>query len=270
VPKKIFASKLLTFISIVIICAILLLINPRNYFGPFRSVLFTLFYPFEKIFYLTSGKIGNQIDFIGSISKLRAENEKLIRDNLSLEAQLASLKDEKKENELLRSQLGLIPKEKYDLLASFVIGQDMQESGAWITVDKGSFDGIGAGMPVIVSQGILVGKVEEVYPKSAKILLLTSPQSSVNAVDLETGSRGIIKGSFGLGVYMDMVTQSDVINVGDSIVTSGLGGNFPKGLLIGKITEVRLSQDKLFQQALISPSARYPRLEAVFIIKNEK
>jgi rod shape-determining protein MreC len=249
---------------------LLLMFNPRNFFSPFRSVMFTLFYPFEKVFYLASAKIGNQIDFVGSISNLREENEKIIRENMFLEAQLASLKDEKKENELLRNQLGLIPKEKYELLGSFVIGQDMQESGAWINVDKGSFDGVEVGMPVIVSQGILVGRVEEVYPKSSKILLLTSPQSSVNAVDLETGSRGIVKGSFGLGVYMDMITQSDVINVGDSIVTSGLGGNFPKGLLIGKITEVKLSQDKLFQQALISPSARYPRLEAVFIIKNNK
>lgn len=207
------------------------------------------------------------MEFLGSISYLRAENERLVKENSSLISEIADLRQEKKENENLREQLGLIPKKKYDLEAAYVIGQDPQKLGSWLIIDKGSSSGIEKGMPVIVSQGIIIGRISETYLSSSKIELLTNSSSSINASDLETSSRGIVKGEFGLGVILDMVAQTDVLNIGDEIVTSGLGSDVPKGLLIGKIQEIKTTQDKLFQQALIIPSVKYSSLDAVFIIK---
>ena len=120
-PRNFFASRLFTFLSIIAFCFLLLMLNPQNIFSPVRNFLFTIFYPFEKIYYYSGTKIRDTLDFVGSISKLRDENEKLIRENISLEAKLATLGDEHKENEFLRSQLGLIPKDKFQLESSFVL-----------------------------------------------------------------------------------------------------------------------------------------------------
>jgi rod shape-determining protein MreC len=111
--------------------------------------------------------------------------------------------------------------------------------------------------------------VEEVGLKNAKINLLSNPSSSVNVVDLETGAKGIVSGEYGLGLAMDMVAQTDALNEGETIVTSGLGGGIPRGLLVGKIKDLRSSGDKLFQQASIVPRVKYATLEVVFVIKNK-
>lgn len=266
--KKYFASKLIKLILILAVSSLLIFLNPRRIFSPFRNVLLTIAYPFEKILYLLSKKTENTIEFLGSISRLRSENEKLLKENEALVSEVASLGQEKKENESLREQLGLLPRKKFDLEAGSVIGQDPQKLGSWIIIDKGQASGIAEGMPAIVSGSIIVGKVSEAYWNSSKINLLTDSTSSINVMDADTNAKGIIKGEFGLGVVMDMVAQTDILNIGDDVVTSGLGGGIPKGLLIGKIQEIKITQDKLFQQALIIPSVKYSRLDTVFVIKN--
>jgi rod shape-determining protein MreC len=265
--QKFFTSKLIKLIAVVGICLLLVFLNPHSLFNPIRAFLYTIAYPFQKTFYLLSDKTENTYDFLKSIGELKNENQRLEKENDSLAAENADLATEKKENETLRDQLGLVPRDKYNLESSYVIGQDPQKLGSWLMIDKGSANGIEVNMPVIVSDGILIGKVQEVYPTSSKVSLLTDSSSSINALDLETSSKGIIRGEYGLGIVLDMVEQTDVINNGDTVVTSGLGSDVPKGLLIGKIQETGNSQDKLFQQALITPRVKYSKLDVVFVIK---
>ena len=265
---KFLTPKLIKLIATVLVCLLLVFLNPRNLMNPVRTFFWTLAYPFQKTFYILSAKAEDSFSLLASISNLKGENEKLLKENNDLVSELAQIKEEKKENETLRSQLGLIPREKYDLESSFVIGQDPQKLGSWLMIDKGSTSGIKTDMPVIFSDGILIGRVDEVYPYSARVSLLTASSNSVNATDLETGSKGIVRGEYGLGIVLDLVAQTDAINNGDTIVTSGLGSNMPKGLLIGKIQELGTSADKLFQQALITPQIKYSKLDVVFVIKN--
>jgi len=226
--------------------------------------------PFSRIFYRIGSNISDTLYFLGSISDLRNENEELIMENNELASSVASLTQEKNENKVLREQLNLVPKDDYDLVSSFVSAQDAQGLDSWIYIDKGTDDGIEAGMPVIVSDGILIGFVEEAYLGNAKVSLLTGPSSVVNAVDINANSRGIIKGEYGLGLVMGMISQSDSVNEGDDIVTSGLGSDIPKGLLIGKVKEVHPSQDNLFKEASIVPRVKYSKLDVVFVIKDKK
>lgn len=242
-------------------------LNPRGFFNPARVILAEAAYPFQKIFYLGSRTISDAFGILGSIGYLKNENERLLKENNLLAFRAAELESEKKENIMLRDQLDLAPRKKFDLIASFVIGQDPQRLGSWIMIDKGETSGIKPGMPVIAYEGIIVGKVEEAYRDSSKVSLLTDSESAVNAGDMETGARGILKGEYGLGIILDMVTQTEALNVGDTVMTSGLGGDLPKGLLIGKISEVKTTGDKLFQQAVVSPRIKYTDLESVFVIK---
>jgi rod shape-determining protein MreC len=265
--KGFFSSKVIKFIIVSAICFLLIFFNPSGIFNPARKIFLEIAYPFQKAFYLVGRSISETAFFLSSIGTMKDDNEKLLRENNALSVEVASLQEARRENDVLREQLDLLPKDKFDLEPSFVIGHDPQNLGSWIIIGKGSSDGIRAGMPVIVSDGILVGKVEEVGWDFSKVNLLTNAASAVNGSDLETGAKGLIKGTYGLGIIMDMVSQGDVLNEKDTIITSGLGNEFPRGLLIGRIQEVRVSPDKLFQQAIIIPRIRYQKLDIVFVIK---
>lgn len=267
-PDKLFSPKLIKFFAMISICLSLVFLNPKGLFDPVRKIFFEIIYPIQKTFYLASKSISGAFGFLGSISELKLENSKLIKENNILSAEIAGLRSQQKENESLRQQLNLAPREKFNLEAGLVIGQDPQRLESWLMIDKGAADGINAGMPVIAYEGILVGKISEVYDGNSKITLLSDSSSIVNAVDLETGAKGVVRGEYGLGTVIDMIPQTEIISEGDTVATSGLGSGMPKGLLIGKIVETRLSDDKLFQQATVAPRIKYSKLDMVFVIKN--
>jgi len=256
------------FLAVAAISLTVVFLNPRGIFNPVRIILVEIAYPFQKMFYLGGQTISKSFAVLGSIGDLKTENENLLRENNALAGRVAELENEKKENITLRDQLNLAPRKKFDLAASFVIGQDPQRLGSWIMIDKGETSGLKPGMPVIAYEGIIVGKIEEVFRNSSKVILLTDSESAINTSDLETGARGILKGEYGLGIVLDLVTQTDALNVGDTIMTSGLGGDLPKGLLVGKIREIKTTSDKLFQQAVVVPRIKYTDLETIFVIKN--
>lgn len=250
-----------------IICAFLIFFNPKGIFDPVQGFFLRVSLPFQKVFYTSSQKIGETVSFLGAISEIKKDNEKLTRENNALSAEITKLKQVESENGTLREQLELLPRDKFSLSGGFVIGKDPQGSESWIIFDKGARDGISVGMAVIVDSGILVGKIGEVYPTSSKINLLTGANSFVNVTDTETGAKGILRGEYGFGLVMDMVTQADILNVGDTIITSGLGSEIPRGLLVGKVKEVKISDDRLFQRAVVVSRIKYSDLDIVFAIK---
>lgn len=264
---KFSTSKLTKLITITIICVSLIFFSSKNFFAPVHSLFLRLAYPFQKSFYTASSSIRETFEFLGGIGSLKNENKNLVQENAKLISQVAKLQDQKNENDYLRRQFELVPRDKYNLEAAMVIGRDPQGPGSWILIGKGNGDGIKKDMPVIVSDGILLGKVSEVYEKSSKIILLTDSASSVNVTDLETGAVGILKGEYGLGMSMDMVEQTDILNEGDTIITSGLGGSLPRGFLTGKVRQVNRSADKLFQQASVIPQIKYSKLSVVFVVR---
>lgn len=265
--RNFFQTKIFKVVVVMAVSGLLVFFNPSGFFNPVRSVFGAIAYPFQKTLYFLAYKTTQFTDFISSIGELKKENEKLSRENQQGLAENALLRDMKKENMLLREQLDLAPRDKFDLETAEVIGQDPQGLGNWLVIDKGKRDGVEKNMPVIVSKGILIGKVDEVFSGNSRVLLVTNPQSAVNAVISDTEAKGIVKGEFGLGLLLDMVLQTDIIQEGDEVITSGIGGSVPRGLLIGKIQEVRSSEDRLFQQAVITPATKFSKLRVVFVIK---
>jgi rod shape-determining protein MreC len=266
--KNILSGKIFKVVIVVAILGLLIFLNPKNIFSPLRSLLLGALSPVQKISYSFSSRLANMTGVFSNIGNLKKENEELLRQNQQLLAENASLKDLENENNLLREQLKLLPRNQFNLEASTVIGQDLRGLGNWIEIDKGERNGIKKGMPVIVSNGILVGKVDEVFSNISKIILISNPQSNINAVDENTGAKGIIKGEFGLGTVLDMVLETDSLNKGDQIITSGIGENMPRGLLIGKANEISQSQDRLFQKAIVTSATKFSSLQFVFVIKN--
>jgi len=218
-------------------------------------------------FRIFSGGLSGFFDFLGSIGDLKTENERLIEENQRLTAENNRIKETEKENQSLRKELDLAPRRDFDLEASFIIAQDPQGLGSYFLIDKGESAGIKTGMAAIVSNGILIGRVAEAHSNTAKITLITDSSSAINAEAQSSGAKGIVRGEYGLGLKMDMVSQAEILNEGETVLTSGLGGNIPHGLTIGKISQIGQSPDKLFQEASIAPATNISKLKIVFIVK---
>lgn len=268
--KKLFSSKIFILIIVLAVCGLLIFLSPQWLVRPLKIVAHVIISPFQKIAYLMTVKIVNGKDFIFSIGKMKQENEKLLQENQVLISENAKLSDFRRRNEILEEQLNMLPKDKYEMESAYVIGADPNGFGSWIEISKGGRKGIEVGMPAIISNNILIGKVESVEPETSRILLITGPTSKVNALSVETGAKGLVSGKFGLGIVFERILQTDEIREGNSIVTSGLAKEIPRGIYVGRIQNVALSEDKLFYQGIIISPVDFSKLEIISIIKRVK
>lgn len=233
---------------------------------PIENVAAQLFFPLQRGLDSLGERFTNLGRYFQDLETLRGQNEELqeLVDQLVIEN--VRLREAEIENITLRQQLGF--KEatpNYQLLSAQVIGRDPSNLLGYITIDRGSGDGIAAGMPVVTSQG-LVGRVIETYPRSSRVVLITDASSSVNALIQDSRATGVVQGKPGGGVVMRYIQQGEEVKVGDLVLTSGLGGNFPRRLVIGQVTAVRQKDIELFQEAEVEPTVEFGHLEMVMII----
>ncbi len=235
-----------------------------------RTVFGAIAFPLQNVTAFVSYHIGQAGSFFSSIGTLKQENERLLEENANLKAGNANLADQSRENELLRKEMQLAPRDRFNLLSAEVIGRDSASSGGAILINKGTSSGVGNGMAVIVGSGVLIGRVVEVTPFSARVLLISDSASAINAVAGTHEARGVVRGEYGLGLVLDMVLRSDTIASGDEVITSGLGGDIPRGLLIGTVSSIELSADQLFQRATLASPIHLDRVRFVSVVVNAK
>jgi rod shape-determining protein MreC len=265
--RRYFRTKLFKVLVIVSVCGLLIFFNPREIFSPFRSGLSIIAYPFQKILYFFSLKIKDGKELVSSIGELKKENERLEEENRVLLFQIVELEDLKNENDQLRKQLEFLPRSNYELQSASIIGQSATGTNSWVLIDIGENRGIKKGMAVIISKGNLVGKIDDVSELSAKVNLITNPDTIINVETSQQSARGIIHGEFGLGVMLDMVVSNEQIEAEDKIFTSGIGGDIPRGFFVGTIKEMFISGDGLFKRASIIPAVDFSKLKFVFVVK---
>lgn len=263
-------SKLLRTLSALTVLVGIALWNPAPVLSVARGALHTVLWPFEKAFSFVAFEFRDARDFLASIGDLKRENEMLAEENLRLQAENASLSSLRAENEALRESAGIEIRKKFDLLPGQIIVRGGEAQQGAIVIDRGAVHGVRSGMPAIVGEGVLVGIVDEVYPASARVTLLSSSQSTVGGMTVEHSAKGIVRGDRGLGIAYDMVLQSDTLRQGDRVVTSGIGGEVPSGLLVGTVGQVRDSEDRLFRRSSIVSPADFEELRFVFLIKGTK
>ncbi|TAK95409.1 rod shape-determining protein MreC [Patescibacteria group bacterium] len=267
---RLFGINLSKMVLIVAAFGLLVFLNPYKLFSPVRSVGLYIIYPFQKLAYAGSLKIARAREFLGSIGRLKQENTRLTEENQRISAENAALADAARENDFLREQLRLLPREQFSLEAAYIISRDPYGAGNWIEISKGDDYGITTGMPVIVSESVLVGRVGEVHSHSAQIILITNSESLVNALDAETGARGVVHGEYNMGIALDLVLPSDTLNPGERVITSGTSEGVPRGLYLGKIDSVTMSSDGLFRRAKLEAPVRLNMLQTVFVITQSR
>lgn len=207
----------------------------------------------------------NYVDVVGA----REENAELRQRLRKLELERDRLADLGVENEHLR-QILLVDHDNpsLDLVVAKVIGAGNSPSARTILVDRGALDGVELGQTVTDGRG-LVGVVQRVGWKQSEVLLIADDKVSFHASVLRTRARGRIRG-MGLGpdfrVQLTEVLRSDDVEVGDQIVTNGLGGVFPRGLFVGVVKNVRVEKGVQHRIADVVPYVDFARLETVAIV----
>jgi len=130
----------------------------------------------------------------------------------------------------------------------------------------GSLQGVEIGMPVVSGGAGLVGRISQVGPRTSEVQLLTDTDSAVAALLQTSRVTGLVVGQPDSTLQMEYIPQEEQIDVGDIVLTSGLGGVLPKGLVIGQVTEVLQMDYALFQSATVRPAIDFSRLELVLVI----
>jgi len=228
--------------------------------------------PFQSHLSALTKDFSDLVQTFRDLRELRRRNEELqsLADSLMIEN--VRLEELESENETLRQLLQFTqanPTHSYRAaeVVGHVVGQDPSNLLRYIIIDVGTGDGIAKGMPVVTDRG-LVGRIVEVSSRSSKALLITDASSSVNAIIQSSRATGVVEGKADGGLVMKYIPQQVTVNVGDIILTSGLGATFPKRLVIGQVTAVHKRDIEMFQQAEIKPTVDFERLEIVLVITN--
>ncbi len=227
--------------------------------------------------YKPVSRVTGFIDGISQLHEMYVENAELkqeMQNYASLKAQLA---EADAENQRLSQMVGFKKSQgtHYQLVPSRVIGRDPSTWNSEITIDVGTASGVKVNMPVVSVDGSLVGRISAAAAYSSKVILITDTQvgDGVSAKVL-TGSTqqpfGIVVGSSTSpgSLQMNFLSPLANISVGQTVITSHLGGIFPDGLVIGRITKVTTGAQGLTQLALIQPAADLTYVQDVFVVKS--
>jgi len=256
-----------------IIAALLLLgfgLDRLGYMQPMRIFLQSIIQPAQSVATDAAGQVSDVAQRKETLEQLQADNAFLQTEVNRLLVESIQLKELERENQQLRALLNYTQNNPdFDYTTASVVGQvigaDPSNLLYTIFIDVGANDGVALDMPVATHRG-LVGRVTQVGPNSAQILLIIDPASSVNVLIQNSRVHGIVRGELGGGLVMERIPQGERVTPGDLVLTSGLGGNFPDKLVVGQITEVFQRDLDLFQSARIRSTVDFGNLETVLVL----
>ncbi len=195
-----------------------------------------------------------------TLSGLRDQNEQLRNE-------ISQLEQYRQEAQQLQGMLNIQDSYQLNGVTAHVLSRPSESWDQQITLDRGSDDGIRSGLPV-VSSGGLVGQVTSVGPNSCEVRLVTDPDSGVSAMIQSNHGTGILRGSYDGLLYLEGVDDSTEVNEGDVIVTSGMGGVFPRGIMIGTVTRIENSQGASSRRIVVTPNAQVDVSDVVMAVNS--
>ncbi|HYC79898.1 MAG TPA: rod shape-determining protein MreC, partial [Candidatus Binatia bacterium] len=253
--------------AVFLLVAVLVIADALGYMSMLKSLFHQGFGGTSKALASVMGNTKDAFVVLGTISSLARENAELNQRIDELAFENARLQSAKNENITLRRALNFREQVEYDTIPAEVETMDPTGFSQTVIIDKGEADGVMLGQSVIVPPGLLVGRITKTYRNTSEITLITDPTITINGEVSDSGAHGLVKGEHGTSLILDLVTQNEVIKSGDKIITSGLSGDFPRGLVIGEISAIKTSSSELFQQAFVAPIADLKNLKLVLVIR---
>jgi len=265
-PQKLFL--------VFLVLGLLLLLSGWGFLQGPKNAAISVLSPAQSGFVSSSNIFGNFFYTVQKIGAFKDENEKLQGENKVLTYELSQLKEVQRENGVLQEQL----KFKENLCAGAdcidfkmgkIIAQSSDGYGQSIMINLGSKDGARTNQAVTSAGGVMIGKIVEVLSDYSKVVLIVSPESSVNCIAQTTRANGRVKGAYGTGAKLEMIGQNEELASGDIVITSGLEEGIPKGLLLGKIQNIDESPNAVFKSAELELFADFGHIEEIFLVESK-
>ncbi|MBU6447864.1 rod shape-determining protein MreC [Patescibacteria group bacterium] len=259
-------SRLPLFIFLILLAIVLAFWHYRSGGRAVESGAANVARPFVYVFQGIGHSFGSFFSYFASVRHLTDENAQLQNRILSLQQDNITLQQYKLENDKLKEELAYRATSPLSFIPAVVFAKDPTGFTQTVIINAGSNDGVQTGSAVL-AQGVLIGKVIETDSETSKVLLITDPQSAVDAQISATGDNAVVRGSYGSGLTIDMVSQNVQISKGDQVVTAGLNSDVPKGIFIGTIGDIISKKNDLLQKATVVPGVDLKNLDFVSVLK---
>src|SRR5687768_1560249 len=229
-----------------------------------RPVSSVVFFPIELLTTLEQSVIGIWQDYV-ALHHVREENRQLRRDLGLLQKQNGDLRESAVAAQRLAGLLEFKEQFVPQTVAARVIGRDSTNWNSGVILNKGDRDGIRPEMGVMTPAGV-VGRVVKTGPFSSMVLLVTDPHNAITGIIQRSRDEGIVEGTSQGRARIKYLPLLASVRAGDTVVTSGLTGGFPRGIVIGAVLSIQKEEGELFQSAEITPEADLSKLEEVLVI----
>jgi len=260
--SRIFYAVVLVAISIAVIIA------GRNVLEPVSGTVLIVFSPLQTGFTNLYNSISNVINTPADLASVQARNVELEKQIADLTTENIRLSESDAKLKIVSALLDYArtnPERKY--VTADVVGRDESRFLRYVLLNKGARDGINRDMPVVTVNG-LVGVVTETTANASKVVLITDLSSAVNVRLQNSRAEGVVIGQQSGELRLNYISVEVDMKQGERVVTSGLGGQFPQGLLIGTVASVRKRTFDVFQEADVKSAVDFNRLETVLVIIN--
>lgn len=259
-------QTLLTSGLLLLLALILVSTNARNrrLEDPLGAVLLEGMRPVQSGVTQVTSAVGSVWRQYLALVGLQRENEALRQRILELEREAVRLGEVEQTNHRFEALLGFREQLEGPAIAAQVIGKDPKLFRTF-TINRGEADGVRKGMAVVSPYGV-VGQVLRASRHAARVLLITDHNSGIDAVVQRSRARGIVEGALDDGCLLKYVRQGDDVQIGDRVVTSGLDGIFPRGIVIGRITQLHPRSRGQLLSTSIEPAVPFHLIEEVLVV----
>lgn len=200
---------------------------------------------------------------------IQEENKNLKKKINELKASLVSYQEGYQEAQRLKKLLAISDHYQYRFISARVIGREQAALSRTVVINKGSSDGLKNGMPVIAYPG-LIGRLIDVSWHTSRVLLFIDENSNIDAIVQRNRTQGIITGAGSRGMVLKYISKTQDVQKGDIIISSGMGGVFPKGWLIGQVIHVDKQDAGLFLNIEVAPFVDLSKLEELLILSSDE
>lgn len=255
-------------ITIIILILLVILSNTKlsdiSYLG---NAINTIVMPIQNGYAYLKNKISGNTSFFTNIDTLSTENDELKKQNSELEQKLRELEIIKAENLTLKEYLNLTEKyTSYTTIPAYIINKDTSNYSSTFVINVGLDDGIKENMTVIADKG-LVGHVVSVTSNTAKVQTIVDPSSAVSVIFESTGDNAICKGAIEKNTLKaTYISTSAELLENDTVETSGMGGLYQKGIMVGTVSKIENTKNVIDKYAIIKPAVDFDKLETVLVI----
>jgi rod shape-determining protein MreC len=264
--RFIYTKAFALFVVGLVVIVILLFLQVKGLFQPIEYALLQVPRPFVAVARGIARPVHGFFSTLFTIRSVAKENGELMAKVGTLQQQVVAQDQLRLENEIFKKELGFVQKAEVPMQPCTILSIDPEELTDTLILNCGASTGIAEGQAV-VSQGYLIGKILHVGQHSSTALLITNAQSAIDARISKNNIEGVVKGSFGSGVVLDLVSQNAELTKGDVVVTAGINSRVARNLLIGEIGEVVSQPNDLFKKVSVLTPIRFHELQYVFVAK---